>query len=669
MADSAVDITVGSGTSIDTRTEASNGNHRQVVVIGDPSVNAGVAPVDGTLGIATYFATRPTVSVVGGIAAGSTLTAYQGGGAWLTTLATLPVVTNISGYALEAGNLATIVTSLSDIKAKTDNLDVTLGSRLASGGTLPITGQVSSLAAGGSLAAFQGGTWTAQPGNTPNTTAWLTTQATLPVVANINNSSLPVTQSGTWTVQPGNTPNTTAWLVTMATIPVVANVNVAGQATVTAIQGDSGTSAWLATLATLPVVTNVTGYALEAGNLATIVTTLNNIKAKTDNLDVTLGSRLGSGATLPITGTINSLAAGGSLTSYQGGSWTVQPGNTPNTTAWLVTLATLSVIGSFSAAGQATVTAIQGDPGTKAWLATLATLPVMAAQAGNWSMLAAGGSLAAAQLGTWTVQPGNTPNTVGWLTTLATLPVVANINNTTLAVTQSGTWDEVGINDSGNSITVDGTVTANLAAGTNNIGDVDAIQSGTWTVQPGNTPNTTAWLTTQATLPVVIGTPPVTQSGVWNVFSSLASGTSVISGARYMPTLASLPSMDFAYLKHDLFSNLMVNTNVPLPNSTRFNRFLTFASMASIMAAPGAGRRLVVREMDFSGNATLSVKLVEDHAGTPVTVWGPHYFLPYAGFIKPTCYVPITANKSLGVDITGTSFNSTLDIRIETENA
>jgi len=62
-----------------------------------------------------------------------------------------------------------------------------------------------------------------------------------------------------------------------------------------------------------------------------------------------------------------------------------------------------------------------------------------------------------------------------------------------VAVTQSGTWDEVGINDSGNSITVDdggttlsiddgassitvdGTVTANLAAGTNNIGDVDVL--------------------------------------------------------------------------------------------------------------------------------------------------------------------------------------------------
>ncbi len=52
MADSNVDITAGSGTSIDTRTEGTNGNHRQVVVIGDPATNAGVAPVDATNGLA-----------------------------------------------------------------------------------------------------------------------------------------------------------------------------------------------------------------------------------------------------------------------------------------------------------------------------------------------------------------------------------------------------------------------------------------------------------------------------------------------------------------------------------------------------------------------------------------------------------------------------------------
>ena len=51
MADTAVAITAGSGTNIDTRTEGTNGNHRQVVVLGDPATNAGVAPVDATAGL------------------------------------------------------------------------------------------------------------------------------------------------------------------------------------------------------------------------------------------------------------------------------------------------------------------------------------------------------------------------------------------------------------------------------------------------------------------------------------------------------------------------------------------------------------------------------------------------------------------------------------------
>jgi hypothetical protein len=52
MADTAVEITAGTGTNIDTRTEGTNGNHRQVIVIGDPATNAGVAPVDATNGLA-----------------------------------------------------------------------------------------------------------------------------------------------------------------------------------------------------------------------------------------------------------------------------------------------------------------------------------------------------------------------------------------------------------------------------------------------------------------------------------------------------------------------------------------------------------------------------------------------------------------------------------------
>jgi hypothetical protein len=56
LADTAVPITAGSGTNIDTRTEATNGNHRQVIVVGDPSTNAAVATVTDGAPSATDYA-------------------------------------------------------------------------------------------------------------------------------------------------------------------------------------------------------------------------------------------------------------------------------------------------------------------------------------------------------------------------------------------------------------------------------------------------------------------------------------------------------------------------------------------------------------------------------------------------------------------------------------
>lgn len=65
MADTSVEITSGTGTNIDTRTEATNGNHRQVVVVGDPSTNAGVAPVDATAGLKVDLGADNDVTVAG----------------------------------------------------------------------------------------------------------------------------------------------------------------------------------------------------------------------------------------------------------------------------------------------------------------------------------------------------------------------------------------------------------------------------------------------------------------------------------------------------------------------------------------------------------------------------------------------------------------------------
>jgi hypothetical protein len=69
MADSSIAVTAGSGTSIDTRTEATNGNHRQVIVVGDPDTNAGVAPVSATAGLKVDLGADNDVTVTGTVTA------------------------------------------------------------------------------------------------------------------------------------------------------------------------------------------------------------------------------------------------------------------------------------------------------------------------------------------------------------------------------------------------------------------------------------------------------------------------------------------------------------------------------------------------------------------------------------------------------------------------
>jgi hypothetical protein len=90
MADTSVAVTPGSGASIDTRTEATNGNHRQVVVLGDPSTNAGVAPVDASAGLKVDLGADNDVTITSGT---------------ITTVTTVGAVTEITN-ALPAGTNA-----------------------------------------------------------------------------------------------------------------------------------------------------------------------------------------------------------------------------------------------------------------------------------------------------------------------------------------------------------------------------------------------------------------------------------------------------------------------------------------------------------------------------------------------------------------------------------
>jgi hypothetical protein len=116
--------------------------------------------------------------------------------------------------------------------AQTNPLSLTTAGLLrvdGSGATQPISGSITvsgTTTVSGTVTANQGGApWTMKPDGT----AWAQTGTSANV--NVTNASIPVTgtfwqatqpvsgtvaatQSGTWTVQPGNTANTTAWLVT-----------------------------------------------------------------------------------------------------------------------------------------------------------------------------------------------------------------------------------------------------------------------------------------------------------------------------------------------------------------------------------------------------------------------------------------------------------------------
>jgi hypothetical protein len=122
-------------------------------------------------------------------------------------------------------------------------------------------------------------------------------------------------------------------------------------------------------------------------------------------------------------------------------------------------------------------------------------------------------------LGTWCRVSAAAPSTTGVIDDDVLIPWCSNVGafryepvfGSTVAAAGSGTISggvqriTIATDDPVNDalVKLDGAISGTevqadivgaLPAGNNNIGDVDAVQSGTWTVQPGNTANTTAWL-------------------------------------------------------------------------------------------------------------------------------------------------------------------------------
>ncbi len=235
-----------------------------------------------------------------------------------------------------------------------------------------------------------------------------------------------------------------------------------------------------------------------------------------------------------------------------------------------------------------------------------------------------------------------------------TLPV--SLTSTTItgtvAVTQSGTWDEVGINDSGNSITVDnaqlsvvgsgteatamrvtiatdstgvlsiddnggsitvdGTVTANLAAGTNNIGDVDILTIAAGDNNIGNVDI--------VSLPASTNTLEVVGDAAHD--AAIAGNPVRIGGRALTSDITAVAAGDTCDLITTLLGKLVT---IPYANPANTWSYaaasggITNTTGVTVKAAAGAGIRNYITSVDVeNGHATVStdVRILDGASGT-----------------------------------------------------
>lgn len=253
--------------------------------------------------------------------------------------------------------------------------------------------------------------------------------------------------------------------------------------------------------------------------------------------------------------------ADSTLAVTQSGTFTVQPGNTANTTPWLV-----------SVNGQVSLAAGVDKRVIGAVSVADATLGVT--QSGTWNTNASvvGRVSVFVDQVPFNVSINNTlpipVSIVGGAISFADNAPVSvrggrvSIADSTLAVTQSGTWG-VGVNAGTNligavsirqivSVVPDGTG-ANFPVSIAGTPTVNAAQSGTFTVQPGNTANTTPWLVSIGGNVSLTDNAPVSVRGGVLGAVSLGGGTAQVG--RVSVFVDQVPF------------NVSINNSLPIPVS------------------------------------------------------------------------------------------------------
>lgn len=340
----------------------------------------------------------------------------------------------------------------------------------------------------------------------------------------------------------------------------------------------------------------------------------------------------------------------------------------------------------------ATLMESPGDGGKvlPSWLATSAgaetglvgaPLYVAPGTSAQWTIVDGGGSItvdgsvtvsgtvAATQSGTWNIT--NISGTVSLPTGAATAA-----KQPALGVAGTASADVITVQGVAGmtAVKVDGSAVTQPVSGT-----VSAAQSGTWTVQPGNTANTTAWLVTGTG-----GTFPATQSGTWTVglsasqtlatvttvttLSTLSgggvahdgvdSGNPVKVGAKALSALSSgtmVASGDRTDLTSDLDAAVIVRNQFPLGDLTseRVTDTGGTSTAFSNFGATASTRNYITAISVYNSSATAGY--VDFRDGTAGSVLFT-VALPAGGGAVMACDVPLfrtSANTALAYDVSG----------------
>lgn len=87
-----------------------------------------------------------------------------------------------------------------------------------------------------------------------------------------------------------------------------------------------------------------------------------------------------------------------------------------------------------------------------------------------------------------------------------------------------------------------------------------------------------------------------------------------------------------------------------------------------LRVSPGAGKKLVITHIIYSRDTAGNMNLIQDPAGSPATKFGPHYFPATGGMVSEKVYIPLSANKALGITTVGGG-NETITLYGITESA